>query len=636
MCDIDSMKDSLGLDPLCLQDADLASLIGQCRIDHTIAPVADTPGGSRAGYARWNEFLEECIQRYASARNQPTQAQGASRMSPYLHYGMVSPFRLARETAEVAKTSEGAKKFLDELITWRDLSFHFCYHNHDTLDTLEAIPKWAQSTLDQHIDDPREDNCSWETLARAQTGRPFWDAAQQSLLRHGQLHNNIRRTWGKAIIPWLQTPRRALQLTLDLNHRYSLDGRDPCSYGGVLWCYGQFDQPAEDDSPVFGRIRNRDQNKHAKRIDFAKFKEIVGRPIAKRLPRIAVVGAGMAGLTAARTLADHGIDVTVFDKSRGLGGRMSTRRATDESTNSLAKPLRFDHGAQYFTARDGRFSRLVNSWIHDGIVQPWMGKIVRLSNQGKILEQKGGTPRYVAVPGMNALAKHLATDLTLQLGTPIVRMRRIANRWEVENAEGQKHGPFDIVLVSCPPVQTSKLIDGHTDLVQQVNQVQMLPCWAMMVADESLAGISYDGAFVDEHLISWIAHNSGKPGRPSTPAWVVHASSTWSQEHIEDDPGVVQSEMKCAFETLVGKTISTPKYLNVHRWMHAIASNPVDQHSLFDRSSGIGCCGDWCGGSRVEAAYLSGCSMAGDVLRHYTIDRPAYDSGQSSQLSLFA
>ena len=257
---------------------------------------------------------------------------------------MVSPLRIAREAKEL-----GAEKFLDELLIWRELSFHFCLHNIDKLDSIEALPDWAIETLQQHADDPREGNYSWESLARGKTGQRLWDAAQRSLLKHGELHNNARMTWGKAFANWASTPCRAMHLTMDINHRYALDGRDPCSYGGVLWCYGQFDRPFQPESNVLGRVRTRDAEEHERRLNLEKFSSIVDRPIARNLPTVAIVGAGIAGLVAARTLRDHGLDVRIFEKSRGVGGRMATRRTDDGS---------FDHGAQYFTARDGRFLSL--------------------------------------------------------------------------------------------------------------------------------------------------------------------------------------------------------------------------------------------------------------------------------------
>ncbi|MDV6032642.1 MAG: FAD-dependent oxidoreductase [Phycisphaera sp. RhM] len=628
MCDVEGLTSSLGLHPISLQDVDLASLIGQCRIDHSIAPVADTPGGTRAGYARWNAFKTHGLEKYRQARHDPLRPEGASRMSAYLHFGMVSPFRIAREAAQ-----QNAKKFLDELLTWREMSIHYCFHHREIIDSLDAVPDWAKQSLCRHEKDPREANCSWETLARAKTGRPLWDTAQRSLLKHGELHNNVRMTWGKAFLPWLDTPSRALQLTLDLNHRYSLDGRNPASYGGVLWCYGQFDRPFTPEQPVIGTLRPHDVEEHASQIDLQQFRRHVDRPIAATLPRVAVIGAGIGGLTAARTLADHGIDVTVFDKSRGVGGRTATRRATHPDATG---ELQFDHGAQYFTARDARFCRLVNSWIHDGLVEPWMGRIVHLDAQGQILGEKNDTPRYLGIPGMNAVAKHLSEGLTLRLGKTITRLTDAAGQWQIETTEGEEHGPFDVVLCNCPPAQTLALIDGHTELAETVRSINMRPCWALMIADPSLSDVPYDGAFVDNSPIAWIARNDKKPGRTSPASWVIHASAEWSETHVDDAPARVLEALQQAFESLLGETVTQPLYSTAHRWRYAVPEKPLDQECLFDATTGIGACGDWCGGSRVEAAYLSGIALAGTLLRRYTIDRPAYRPERAKQASLFA
>ena len=628
MLDVESLTASMNLEPLSLQDADLASLIGECRIDHSIAPVAETPGGSRAGYARWENFKRDGLDHYHRLRNNPTAAGGASRMSAYLHYGMVSPLRIAREASE-----RNAEKYLDELLVWREMAFHFCFHHHDVIDTLDAVPKWARESLDQHNDDPREQNCCWETLARADSGRPLWDAAQRSLLKHGELHNSVRMTWGKAMLAWLRSPSRALQLTLDLNHRYSLDGRNPASYGGILWCYGQFDRPFSPEQPVIGKIRPRELEEHAQRIDLNRYRQHVDRPIAAKLPRVAVIGAGIAGLTAARSLADHGIDVTVFDKSRGVGGRTAVRRVPSENGGS---DLHFDHGAQYFTARDPRFSRLVNSWIHCGLVEPWMGRIVQLGEDGNVLEEKRGTPRYVGIPGMNAVAKHLAKDLTTHLGSRIAKLTQRSERWQIENDSGDKQAAFDLVICACPPGQTQALIDGHTPIARAIKAVPMQPCWALMLADPALSKLPFDGAFVDNHAISWIARGDTKPGRQPVPSCVIHASANWSQDHIDADPEQVIETLLSQFRSLTGLKAIRPEHASAHRWKLARAAAPLDQDCLFDPTSGIGVCGDWCGGAKIESAYLSGVALAGTILRHYTIDRTAYRHDAAKQQSLFA
>ena len=179
------------------------------------------------------------------------------------------------------------------------------------------------------------------------------------------------------------------------------------------------------------------------------YRERTTRPLNNPMPTVAVVGAGISGLMCARTLADHGFPVTVFEKSRGVGGRMATRRTDDG--------FQFDHGAQYFTARDNRFRRYVNSWIDDRIVSPWRGRIVVLEN-GELTGEKNGTDRYVAVPRMNAICKHLATDLDVRLETRIDPLKREGNQWRIADDKGATLGLFDVAVVSAPAGQTAQLL----------------------------------------------------------------------------------------------------------------------------------------------------------------------------------
>ena len=168
----------LPFEPVDLQVADLALLVAQCEIDHSIGPVVDSIGGSAAGYRRWNTFKDKQLGRYAKQRNNAL-LDGVSRMSPYLHYGMVSPFRIAREAAEI--DNAGAEKYLDELLIWRELAYTFCFYRDDH-DQWSGIPDWAQETLRRHSTDDRSEVYSWEQLARGETKDDFWNAAQKSLL----------------------------------------------------------------------------------------------------------------------------------------------------------------------------------------------------------------------------------------------------------------------------------------------------------------------------------------------------------------------------------------------------------------------------------------------------------------------
>lgn len=632
---------SLGFDTVDLQDVCLAKLIGQCRIDHTIAPVADSPGGSLAGYARWDEFRKQGLLEYNRKRSHAEDPQCGCRMSAYLHYGMVSPFRIAREASQAQSelgNDQPVRKFLDEFLVWREMAFHFCSLHADQLDTLAACPDWAVASLHDHAGDVREQTYDWESLARGKTQSALWNAAQRSLLRHGELPNDLRMPWGKEFLTMTGCPAKALCYLIDLNHRYALDGRSASSYGGMLWCMGQFDRPFEPPTPVFGNVRRMSIEDHAKRLDADRFSLRSDRAVAQVQPRVAVIGAGIGGLMAARTIADHGLDVHVFDKARGVGGRMATRRhhhALDPHGGGgehrcTPEVLSFDHGAQYFTVRDDRFARYVRSWIEAGHAAAWMGRIVELRPGGEVVAERRSRVRYVGTPAMNSITKHLAGDLSVSLRCPISRIDADGEAWKLLDREEQPVGVFDAVIVNCPPQQAAPLLAGHTELTEIITGVEMLPCFALMLQCEGIADLPFAGGFVNEGPLRWIARNDGKPGRSeshvsSRSNWVLHASPEWSQAHLETDEQTIEQELIMALEQLLGRKLGTIYHAIMHRWRFANTKDALPQPCLWDSTTKLGACGDWCGSQRVEGAFLSGAAVAGAFLRQVTIDRPAVE-----------
>jgi len=316
---------------------------------------------------------------------------------------------------------------------------------------------------------------------------------------------------------------------------------------------------------------------------------------------VAVIGAGLSGLACARSLFDAGIRVQVFDKSRGPGGRMATRRQGD---------LRFDHGAQYFTVRDPRFRRRVEAWQSDGVVARWPGKLA-VVRDGEISFKDDSTERWVGVPGMSAICGRLANGLDVTYGSRVVQLERRDGRWRLETADGTEAGRFDAVVVSAPAPQTAALLAvPAAHMAERAAEVDMAPCWAAMVSFPDTLALDFDGAFCEDSPLGWISRNNTKPGRPPDESWILHATPDWSREHLDLDQDVAAQWLVDAFYDAVGRRLPRPTSLTAHRWRFALPENPLSEPCLFDPDLALAACGDWAGGPRVEGAFLSGCAAA--------------------------
>ncbi|HVN75484.1 MAG TPA: hypothetical protein VMT19_04150 [Thermoanaerobaculaceae bacterium] len=241
-------------------------------LDRSVHAVAGTPGGTAAGRARIARFVSSALEPYAEVRDHPDD-DGTSGLSPYLHFGHVSAHEVfaavARHQGWTAERlaprpsgkrsgwwgmGEAAEAFLDQLVTWRELGFNFAAKRDDG-ETYESLPPWALATLGRHASDPRPRLYPAERLEQADTHDPLWSAAQRQLLREGRIHNRLRMLWGKKILEWSPSPREALAVMLELNNRWALDGPDPNSASGIMWCLGRYDRPWGPERPVFGTVR---------------------------------------------------------------------------------------------------------------------------------------------------------------------------------------------------------------------------------------------------------------------------------------------------------------------------------------------------------------------------------------------
>jgi len=233
-----------------LDISDPARVVDGLEVDPSVGALTTYRGGAAQARKLLRRFIDEKLDEYDDMRNEPG-LDYVSHMSPYLHFGQISPLQVALAVREAG--SPGEEAYLEELIVRRELSMNFVYRN-ESYGSYDGLPDWARRTLSEHAKDPRPVIYTREQLEAAQTGDPYWNAAQQEMVRTGKMHNYMRMYWGKQILQWSAGPQEAFETALYLNNKYELDGRDANSYTGVAWCFGKHDRPWKERA-IFGKVR---------------------------------------------------------------------------------------------------------------------------------------------------------------------------------------------------------------------------------------------------------------------------------------------------------------------------------------------------------------------------------------------
>lgn len=319
----------------------------------------------------------------------------------------------------------------------------------------------------------------------------------------------------------------------------------------------------------------------------------------------AIIGAGMAGLACAGALSEAGHTVSLFDKGRGPGGRMSTRRLT-----TPLGEVSFDHGAQYFTARDPAFMRLVRCWSDLGIAVPW---------------PQAGSDAWIGVPGMNAMVRQMAAAHVVKWGSLVVSMARRNGQWWLADQQGD-YGPFDAAIVAVPAEQAAAILSLHDfPMARSALLARSQPCWTGLFVFDRL--LEYLPPVVRQcGGIAWAARNSAKPGRSGPEAWVVQASAAWTSARLEAPKDEISAKLLAALAGAAGCALPGPIAAVAHRWRFALSAG-TDDGAMWNPAIGLGVCGDWLLGPRVECAWLSGRILAGHCLEPDRSTSPACPKG---------
>ena len=326
---------------------------------------------------------------------------------------------------------------------------------------------------------------------------------------------------------------------------------------------------------------------------------------------VAVIGAGMAGLSCAHALVQAGHAVHLFDKSRGPSGRMSTRRAEDAHG-----PWQCDHGVQYFTARDPAFRAEVARWQQAGVAALWDARLASFDGSAWTttttrVERFVGTPRMTSPAAWQV--RNLGDGALAQWQTTVQRLDRTEAGWAITFAEHGVHSQrYGAVLLAVPAPQAVPLLATVAPAgAALAASARMRGSWAVMLRYAAPVHMPWDGAFINAGPLRWVARDSSKPGRTGAETWLLHASPEWSDAHIEDSAESVTAALVDAFAALDSPA---PLAATAHRWRYADTEPALTLGSWWDASLRLGLCGDWLHGGKVEGAWLSGQALAAQVL----------------------
>ena len=316
---------------------------------------------------------------------------------------------------------------------------------------------------------------------------------------------------------------------------------------------------------------------------------------------IAVIGAGMAGLSCATALAEAGLSPALFDKGRGPGGRMAARRA-----EVAGQTVSFDHGAQFFTAKTPEFAGQVAEWESSGLVEVW-------SAAGALA---AGERAYVGTPGMNGPIRGMADALDVRWSVRAEQLERQADgRWRIsfEGSEDPQH--FDQVICAIPAEQAAVLLGmSAPDYAAQAKAITSDPCWALMAAFDATLDLPDTVKGGNADPIAWAARNSAKPQRSGIECWVIHGSAEFSRQILDHGKEQAAQALLDAFAQQTGIALPETIHTAVHRWLYAFPQVTEAKSHLWDADTGLGVCGDWLAGPRVEDAFLSGRALASAIL----------------------
>ncbi len=324
--------------------------------------------------------------------------------------------------------------------------------------------------------------------------------------------------------------------------------------------------------------------------------------------KIAIIGAGISGLALANTIKNSA-DIELFEKSRGFGGRVATRRADD---------FNFDHGAQFFKVKTLEFQNYIQPMVDQNIIELWKARFIEIID-GKITNKRtwGNDPaNYVGNPSMNSIGKYMAEGLNVQLSKKVEKLSKV-DKWILYDENNEALGEYDWVISSIPPLQAQQMIPDLKIIFPNIKEYEMLACFSLMLGYEQPIELDFDAALVKGFDISWISVNSSKPSRDNNYTLLVHSTNKWAQENIDKDRDWVKDYLCDELKKIIPIKTEKAEYIGLQGWRYAnIMKQKKGFEYFLNHENQIGLCGDWFIQGRIEAAYISGAHLGRELLSH--------------------
>jgi len=329
------------------------------------------------------------------------------------------------------------------------------------------------------------------------------------------------------------------------------------------------------------------------------------------MKKIAIIGAGLSGMTLAKKLKDTA-DVTIFEKARGLGGRMSTH---------YANPYEFDYGAQFFTARSLEFKKFLIELDNAGIIQPWEARFVEITDKfiSNSRTWSKNFPHYVGVPRMNSIVRYMSQDINIKLNTHITFLRKSKNTWLLKTDKGETFDDFDWIISTAPAKQSAEILPDNFSKNGSLKNISMKGCFSLMLGFIAPLEIAWDAALVKKSIISWISVNSSKPGRKNNFSMVILTNNKWTDENMNMSEPLIINRIVEEVANIIGQSLKHPVYTKLQKWRYANAEKNNILEPFIDFNNKIACCGDWLISGRVESAFLSAIKLAQEFKKNFLL-----------------